>query len=199
MRSKAVKEFFNLRHRIKDTSLQDAVKILFLIFITYAVIDVFWKITTHSQYDMQRLAKDIQEYFPDSRLTFQNIKVVDNDLKVSHGHRGGTTIYQDTTYLYIRHGCLQEEPNFLVVLFLLPLVIIFSVFTIDKPDIKLKDIPKIDPFVKGVLLIALFIILFLVTVLPDNKYYFNKHKNPKAFTFEVEANRKDININDYRK
>lgn len=162
------------------------------------MVDVCWKISTHSQYDMQRLTKDIQEYFPASELSFQNIKIVDNDLKVSHG-RGSPTTYYETQYLYIRNGNLHEEPNFLVVLFLLPMVIIFLVFTLDTPDFKLKDIPKMDNSLKLFLLVALFIMLFSMSMFSENKYYFNKYKNPKAFTFEVEDTRQEINIDDYRK
>lgn len=187
-----------LNQYLKNIRVYDVLKGVLFLFIIYAVIDVCWKLTTHSQYDMQRLTKDIQEYFPDSRLTFQNIKVVDSDFKVSQG-RGAATTYQETQYLYIRDGNLQEEPNFLVVLFLLPLVIIFSVFTMDTPDLKLRDILKMDSSLVGFLLIALLIMLFSLTMFSDNKYHFNKYKNPKAFTFEVKNTRKEINIDDYRK
>lgn len=188
----------NYNKLINDISVKDVIKLMFLLFITYAVIDVCWKVSTHHQYDMEKLTKDIQEYFPDSELTFQNIKVVDSDFKVSQG-RGASTTYQETQYLFIRNGTIREEPDFLVVLFLLPVFIIFSVFTMDDPDIKLKDLPNLDANLIGFLVIALFIMLFSASMFSENKYHLDKYKNPKAFTFEVEDIRKEINIDDYKK
>ena len=188
----------NTINYIKDTSVSNIAKLVFFIFITYAIIDVGWKVSTHSHYDMQRLTKDIQEHFPYSKLTFQNIKVVDNDFKTSHG-RGAPTTYQETQYLYIRNNSLREEPNFIYALFLLPIVIVFSVFTIDNPDIKLGDITKMDNSLISFLLTTLLIMLFSLSLFPEDKYQFKRYKNPKAFTFEVENTRKEINIDDYRK
>jgi len=147
---------------------------------------------------MQGLIEDIQEYYPDSRLTFQNIKIVDTDFKVSQG-RGASTTYQEAKSLFIRNGSLHREPNFLYILFLTPLVIIFVVFNTGNPDIKLKEIFKMNSFTKLTLLAALGIMILSQLIHPDDKYYFKSYKNTKTFTIQVEGIKKEIDINDYKK
>ena len=196
---KNLKMIWELIHRIQNISVYDFAKTLLFTFIAYAVIDVSWKVMTHRQYDMQRLMKAIQTHFPDTELTFQNIKVVDNDFKGSSTRGGTTTPYKDAQHLYIRNGRLHKEPNYLVVFYLLPLVIIMSVYMITHPGLKVRDIPKINKAMLVFMALSMVIILFVVSILPENKYYFDRYKNPKAFTYEVADICKAINVDDYKK
>ncbi|WP_417785169.1 hypothetical protein [Tenacibaculum sp.] len=125
--------------------------------------------------------------------------IVDNEFKESNRGRGRPTVYRETEYLYIHNGILRKEPNFLIALFLIPLIVIFMVFKEDNLDIKLKDISKMDSFTKSTLLVSLIIILFSTIILKKNKYKYNRYLNFENFTIDVKNTRREIHIDDYKK
>lgn len=186
----------SLKERLINIHIYDAIKYIVYLYITHAVIHVSSKLYTHSKYDMQKLLVSIQEYYPNSKLTFQNIVVIDNDLKIS---KRGTSTYREKEYLYIRNGELRKEPNYLYLLLLTPGVVFFIVFNLENLNIKLKDIPKLDTYTKGAIIITCIIACYTLLTLNENEYQFKRHKNPKAFKNHIKQARKEIQVNDYRK
>ena len=196
----------SLKNKIKEATINEFLWFLLCLFMTYALIDICWKIYTHSQYDMKKLIQDIQVHYPDSELTFQNIKIVYSSYKTENRVRGASYKYRETTHLFIRNGYLNEEPNFRFILIVLPFVVMYSIFTLDKPNIKLKEFHK-SIHETGQFMIA---ICLLITLMMSIQYFI---KNPyvpaplsKYLVFSSiydEVNDKyieqKINIDDYRK
>ncbi len=125
---------------LKNITLFQALLIMSALLICFAATDVITKIIRLNKYDTERLIADIQSNYPNSELTVQNIKVVDNFMKKGTG-RGED--YYDSNYFYIKDNQLHKEPSYWWLLFFVPPFIVLSMFK-DPRNLKLKDINTVS-------------------------------------------------------
>jgi surface polysaccharide O-acyltransferase-like enzyme len=165
--------------KLKNLTVFQVLLLLLGLFIGYAITDVTRKVLVHKMYDMERLLLTIQAEYPQSKLTYQNICIIDNYMKRRTG-RNSADYYEAGRY-FIRNNRLHKEPNYLWALsIIVPVFIFFTVFCGDPRRIKLKDLSSVSK-TAGVLLMGVVIVSAISwAVLPDDQYFLHRG-SPKQF------------------
>lgn len=183
--------------RLKNITVFQLLLILFFAFVLYSIVDVFFKVQTHRNYDMEKLLADIQKRYPKSELTFQNIRIEDNHLKRHTYSDSYDDTYYETTYFYIRNNQLKKEPNFLWVLFLFPCFLILTVFHEDPRTLKIRKLNKVSLRTWS-WIIASFVMSFFVLISSIDKYE-RKHLYHNTFKNETDAIVNQADLSNYKK
>lgn len=183
--------------RLKNITVFQLLLILFFAFVFYSTIDVFFKVQTHRNYDMEKLLTDIQRKYPKSELTFQNIRIESNDLKRHNFSDRYDDTYYETTYFYIRNNQLKKEPNFLWVLFLFPSFLFLTIFHEDPRTLKIRKLNKVSTqtwsWVIGCIFISFFIVIGSIDKYEKKYLHYNTFKN------KTDAIVNQVDLSNYKK
>jgi len=162
-------------------------KIFFFILIAFLVLRFCNKIIENRRYDRDKIVTYIKKIYPKSEISFQNIIIIDNDLKYSGGRT--SSYYYEQANTYISNGKLRLEPNYSLFYVLFPILIVICVSYPRIKNIRLLELKKGDNKLISLLCLGLTLILLLATLIPfpPSKYYFDKYKNPYSFKNDVET------------
>lgn len=185
--------------RLKNITVFQLLLILFFAFVLYSIVDVFIKVQTHRNYDMEKLLADIQKRYPKSELTFQNIRIEDNYLK-RHAYSTNNSYddtYYETTYFYISNNQLKKEPSFLWVMYLFPSFLCLAIFHEDPRTLKIRKLNKVSTRTWFLVIGSFFISLFIVVSSIDK--YERKFLHHNTFKSETDAIVNQADLSNYKK
>ena len=170
-----------LKYRIINLTLFQLLLTGVIIFICYAIVDIYLKRTEHKKYDMQKIVAVIQDTYPQSTLDYQNIKIVDNQARRELKGNGS---YYDTEHFYIRDHQFHIEPDYVAVIVILPALIFLNVFWGDMRKQKLKDLVKRKPG-------------WLLVILAGTFVFYLWCQSGRSFDGAAESVINQINLADY--
>jgi len=186
----------NLLHYFKNNTVFQVLRIVFFLFLCYACVDVSYKVNELNKYDVNRLLADIQQKYPKSELTFQNIYIEGNHLKEHSYQEHYDETYFESKYVYIKDNKLQQEPNFLWLLYGFAPLMFLTIFHEDPRTLKVKDLNKVSLFTWSWIFGSIIISLIIYNT-TENKYHTHR-ASPNEFKYETEALLNKINLIDYK-
>lgn len=184
--------------KIKNITVFQFIKLCFCLFIIYAGFDIFYKKNELKKYNVELILKDIQKKYPKSEIGFQNLIVEANVQKkgIDYNYYPFYYYYYNVERYYIKNSKLYKEPNFFWWFILLP---VYWGLYFGASNLKMKDISKINIYIKIWAIISL-IICFVVIVIP---FYFEEDytgnlqlRKERSYTYLLTGK---IELNEYRK
>lgn len=184
---------------LKEITVYQLMSIAFFMFLTYAVIDVFYKVNEHKKYDMDKILSDIKKEYPKAIVTFQNIKIEGNHAKRTYSDNGAPESYYETIYVYIKNNQLKKEPNFIWLLFAFPPLLFLTVFHQDPRTLKIKDLYKVSLHTWSWIIGSVFIsIIMSISSFSEGKYV-SPYRDFNEFNRETTILLNQINLDNYKK